>query len=58
MQKNKTLNLVKHTLRILISAIISFIVLYFYQFDTFLNIMLFFGIYLVVSLILEKILKS
>ncbi len=58
MQKNKTLNLLKHILRIVISAIISFIVLYFYQFETFLNIMLFFGIYLVVSLVLEKIFKS
>jgi len=58
MQKNKTLNILKHTLRIVISAIISFIVIYFYEFETFLNIVLFFGIYLVVSLVLEKIFRN
>ena len=58
MQKNKTLNILKHTLRIVISAIISFIVIYFYKFETFLNIVLFFGIYLVVSLVLEKIFRN
>ncbi len=55
MQKNKTLNFLKHTLRIIISAIISFVVMYFYEFETFLNMVLFIGIYIVVSIILEKI---
>ena len=57
MKKIKIINFVKHSLRIIISAILSIIVIKFYEFETFLNVLLFLGIYLVVSLILEFIFK-
>ena len=58
MKKINFANFTKHLLRIIISAILGFTVLYFYDFKTFYRVILFFGIYLFVSLILETIFKK
>lgn len=59
MSKNKqsTLTLLKNILRLIISAIISIFVLKLYEFNTMMKFVVFFGIYILVSLSLEPVFK-
>ena len=58
MKKLNFINIVKHSLRVIISVTLCFVVIYFYEFETFYNIMIFMGIYIIVSILLELIFKK
>ena len=58
MKKISFIKIIKHSLRLIISVILSIAVLYFFNFETFYNIILFTGIYIMVSIILELIFKK
>ncbi len=49
------MKLLKHSLRIIISALLGFWIIKYIEFDAFLNILMFFLIYIIVSFILEFI---
>ena len=58
MKKLNFINIVKHSLRVIISVTLCVVVIYFYEFETFFNIMIFMGIYIIVSILLELIFKK
>ncbi len=59
MQKRNTiLNIIKNFIRILLSVLISLYIMGLYNLETFSRIMLFFLIYILISIILEPIFKK
>jgi hypothetical protein len=56
-KKLSFLTFIKNILRIIFSIIISLIILNFYEFNSIMKLVVFFTIYILVSLILEPVFK-